>query len=193
MIDKASKQDRFDSKYALYAVIGVIIVFLPIVISGSDIGEILYILSVAIISLCLLAFVLVTAIRRKSLRSLSIFLALVTCWAVSWVLATSSINVRSTTRWMFRSKIYKAEVMDQPGSPEGGIRHIEWDSWGMAGQDTIMYLVFDPNNSLDLAAKSRASGKAVGLPCDVWKVHRLENHWYSVVFYTNTGWGQFGC
>lgn len=183
----------FSWKYALYMAIGVIVVLLPIVISDSFIGWILYILSVPVISLCLLAFVLIAAIRRKLLQSLSIFLTLVTYLAVSWVLATNSINVRATTRWMFWSKTYKAEVMAQPSSPEGGLRHIEWDSWGMAGQDTIMYLIFDPNNSLDLAAKSRASGKAVGLPCDVWKVHRLENHWYSVVFYTNTGWGQFGC
>ena len=61
--------------------------------------------------------------------------------------------------------------------------------WGFPGAgDTTVYLVFDPNNSLAAAAHSHAPGKYNGLPCEVFKVRRLEIHWYTVQFYTDTAW-----
>jgi hypothetical protein len=62
------------------------------------------------------------------------------------------------------------------------------DGWGFAGSDTVVYVVFDPTNSLAGAAKSRAPGKFKGIPCEVSRVRRLESQWYSVVFYTDTDW-----
>jgi len=84
---------------------------------------------------------------------------------------------------------YKAEVLVQPIA-KGQLKHIEWDGWGMAGQDTTVYLVFDPTNSLSSAAVSKRSGKFNGLPCEVFQVRRLENEWYTVQFYTNESWGK---
>jgi hypothetical protein len=46
-------------------------------------------------------------------------------------------------KWFARSHDYKSEVLAQPSSI-GELRHIEWDGWGWAGQDTTVYLVFDP-------------------------------------------------
>jgi hypothetical protein len=54
--------------------------------------------------------------------------------------------------------------------------------------DTEVYLVLDPSNSLSAATKSHVPGKFNGLPCEVVQVHRLESHWYFVVFYTEASW-----
>jgi hypothetical protein len=44
----------------------------------------------------------------------------------------------------------------------------------MAGQDTEVYLVLDPNDSLLDAVEHKRSGTIAGIPCDVWHVRRLE-------------------
>ena len=67
----------------------------------------------------------------------------------------------------------------------GELKHIEWEAWGWAGQNTIAYVVFDPTDSLSSAATTRRSGKFAGIPCEVSKVSRLESQWYAVIFYTN--------
>ena len=68
---------------------------------------------------------------------------------------------------------------------------MEWEATGFAGVANItVYLVFDPTDSLAVAAKSHSPGKFTGLPCEVLSVLRLESHWYSVLFYTDEAWGQ---
>ncbi len=68
---------------------------------------------------------------------------------------------------------------------------MEWEATGFAGVAyNTDYLVFDPTDSLAIAAKMRSAGKFSGIPCEVLGVLRLENHWYSVVFYTDEAWGQ---
>jgi hypothetical protein len=92
-------------------------------------------------------------------------------------------------RWFFKSKSYKAEVMTSPQPADGTFRHMEWDGWGGFGAgDTVVYLVFDPNDSLARAARSGANGKFPGIPCDVYRVQRFERDWYTVSFYTDTDW-----
>ena len=59
----------------------------------------------------------------------------------------------SAVKWLLYRHGYKAEVLAQP-SKNGELNHIEWDGWGWAGQDTTVYLVFDPTDSLSAAAKS---------------------------------------
>ncbi len=103
-----------------------------------------------------------------------------------------SVPLREKVRWLGASAYYKAQVSAQPEAPDGEFKHIEWDGWGMAGQDTSVFLVFDPGDVLAEAAASGKPGKFVGLPCLVWSVHRLEDHWYSAVFFTNTYWGACG-
>jgi hypothetical protein len=68
------------------------------------------------------------------------------------------------------------------------LKHVEWDGWGFAGSDTVVYLVFDPDNSLASAARIGAPGKLHGIPCEVPHVRRLEHQWYTVLFYTDTDW-----
>lgn len=97
---------------------------------------------------------------------------------------------RMAVRWMLWSREYKSEVLARPSVPDGELKHIEWDGWGWAGQDTTVYLVYDPTISLATAASNRQSGKFVGIPCEVANVSRLEGQWYTVTFYTDTEWGR---
>jgi hypothetical protein len=91
----------------------------------------------------------------------------------------------NTVRWLLWSRAYKARVLGQPESPTGQLKHIEWDGWGMAGQDNTVYLVFDPANSLSQATTSHQPGKYPMIPCEVATVKQLENRWYTVRMYTN--------
>jgi hypothetical protein len=72
----------------------------------------------------------------------------------------------------------------------GDLKHIEWDGWGWAGQDTTVYLVFDLADSLSNAARNQRSGKFDGIPCEVPVVKQLEKNWYLVQFYTDEWWGR---
>jgi len=51
-------------------------------------------------------------------------------------------------------------------------------------------LVFEAADALSVAAKSQQPGKFGGIPCEVYRVRRLESHWYTVQFYTNEFWGR---
>ena len=100
--------------------------------------------------------------------------------------------MRSEVRWLWSSKTYKAQVLAQPVPANGDLRHIEWDGWGFAGNDTVVYLVFDPTDSLATAASSHGPGKFKGIHCPVPEVRRLEKSWYTVLFYTDTAWNSCG-
>jgi hypothetical protein len=185
MVDKAAGESQFNWRLPLYAAVGALIVFLPFIIYAYDIGEVLYLyIGVPIVSLIFL----VVFIFKK--RRLAVFSMLVVYWAVTWVLFQNSFELRSAGRWLLWSKTYKAEVLAQPESPNGELRHIDWDGWGWGGNDTTVYLVYDPADSLSVTAKSHSSGKFDGIPCKVPRVRRLESYWYFVVFYTNTAWGR---
>jgi hypothetical protein len=100
------------------------------------------------------------------------------------------LGIRSVVKWIAGADAYKNEVLAQPRSANGELQHIEWDGWGWAGQDTAVFLVFDPTDSLAAAATSGRPGKFTGIPCEVFRVRCLENHWYTVQNYTDQGWGQ---
>jgi hypothetical protein len=86
------------------------------------------------------------------------------------------------------SRDYKAEVVAQPPPANGDLKHLDWDGWGWGGENTEVYLVFDPTDSLAAAAGSHQPGKFNGLPCEVDRVFRLESNWYAAQFYTGTDW-----
>jgi len=110
--------------------------------------------------------------------------------AISWLLFKTSNEIRYAGRWALGSKDYKSMVLAQPASASGEFQHMEWDGWGFAGSgDTTVYLVFDPGESLEKEIKLHPSGKFTGIPCKVPKIQRLEDHWYSVQFYTDDAWG----
>ncbi len=90
-------------------------------------------------------------------------------------------------RWLIWSRSYKAEVLAGSDPANGELRHIEWDGWGWAGMDTTVYLVFDPTNSLSRAT-GPSPGKHAGIPCEIDRVKRLEDKWYTVQFYTDYDW-----
>jgi hypothetical protein len=98
--------------------------------------------------------------------------------------------VRTAARWLIWSRGYKSKVLAQPASGNGELKHIEWDGSGWAGQNTTVFLVFDPTDSLSAAASSHQAGKFSGIPCEVYSVRRLESHWYTAQFYTNEDWHQ---
>src|SRR5258708_274076 len=70
-------------------------------------------------------------------------------------------------------------------------KHSEWESsgWGPVGP-TFVYLVFDPTDSLSVAAKNHQPGRYSGIPCEVAHIQRLESHLYAVTFYTEEIWGE---
>lgn len=136
------------------------------------------------------------ALGQRFRQILLILTTLAAYWTVAAVLAIYDAKnadvIETEGRWLVLSHGYKAKVLAQPASGNEELKHIEWDGWGFAGMDTNVYLVFDPTDSLSLAAKSHRAGKYDGIPCVVPFVHRLESHWYTVLFYTDESWGQRG-
>jgi hypothetical protein len=140
------------------------------------------------ITLFLLVVAIVTAIRGKWRKSLSIFLILMACLATSLIVARNGTAIHLEGHWLLHSRNGKSRLLAQPAPANGELRHVDWDGWGMLAQDTNVYLVFDPSDSLSAAARSGRPGKFGGIPCKVWRIQRLEAHWYAVVFYTESSW-----
>jgi hypothetical protein len=184
--DEAANRNRSNWSFPFYATVGTLIIFVLLVtVFSLDGGEILYVflvIPIVSINLLVIAFLKWKHLHNVILSMLVVFLL------ASWVLLKNDLEVRSDVRWIFVSKDYKAKVQAQPVPANGELRHIEWDGWGFAGIDTEVYLVFDPTDALAMAVKSHSSGKFSGVPCQVDRVSRLESHYYTVLFYTNSGW-----
>jgi hypothetical protein len=180
--------DRFNWRLSIYAVVAAPILLLPLALYSAD-GVFLFLFVSIILSLSLLVIALVVLLRKKRLLSLSVMSMFAVYCAVSWASVKNFNEIRVTARWLISSRTYKAQLLAQPDSANGDLRHIEWDGWGFPGAgNTVMYLVFDPNDSLATAAKDHSAGKFGSIPCAVSRVRRLESHWYSVLFYTETDW-----
>ena len=121
------------------------------------------------------------------LAALFVVAALAGAWFLGMGHNSAAVN---TARWLLRASHYKAEVLAQPDSDNRQLKHIEWDGWGWAGQDTTVYLVFDPTDSLSKAASTHQPGTYNGIPCEVFVIRRLETNWYTVQFYTDEWWGR---
>jgi len=187
MDEKIAKRDRFKWWLLIYSAIGALILFVPIITTyGYDGGKFIYVLLVIpIVSITLL----VLAFFKRGRLRLAVLSMLIIFWATSWGLLKNALDVRSEARWLFTSKEYKAKVLAEPVLANGELRHILWDGWGFAGVAvTDVFLVYDPNDSLSAAAKSHSPGKFSGIPCEVYRVHRLESHYYTVFFYSDTSW-----
>ena len=188
MFEKTAGPDRVDRRLPLYAALGVIVLFVPVAFSQPDISLLGYVLLITFISLASIVVFLRDAMARRTWSCVSIVSMLIVGWTISSVLVANDVVIRGAARWLVWSNHYKAEVLAKPISSDGGLKHIEWDGWGWAGQDTTVYLVFDPTDSLSTAARSHESGMLSGIPCEVNVVRRLEGHWYSAQFYTNEFW-----
>lgn len=160
-----------------YAVLGPVLVLLPLLISPNADALYLFVVmpGVLLIGICLLIY---AAIRKK----LPVALMVATFWAVSVLLFVYNFQIRTFTRWFLWSGRYKNKVLAQPASVNGSLKHIEWDGWGWGGQDFSVFLVFDPADSLSVPARSRQSGKLNGIPCEVSDVRRMDSQWYIVFF-----------
>ena len=181
--------DRFTWKLPLCVIAGASILLLSLIVLSAD-APLFYLFVIAPI-LCLVFLVLLVAavIRRKPRQSLSMLLALVAFLAASGMLTKNHGRLRPSLRWLLWSRHYKAQVLQQPATANGELKHIEWDGWGGAPVgDWTEYLVFDPADSLSAAASNRSSGKFGGIPCNVALVRRLESHWYSVQLEVNEWW-----
>ena len=178
-----SPRRRFDWRLPLYAVVGTFVLILPALFYEPDISLIVYTVLAVPISLLLV----IVSIWKKPLR-VSIFTMLIAYWIISATFLTNYKAVRTTVRWLALSHRYKAEVLAQPASQRGEFQHVQWDGWGWAGMDTTEFVVFDPTDSLLVAAKTHQSGKFNGVPCAVNVVRHLERGWYSVQLYTGEDW-----
>jgi hypothetical protein len=158
----------------------------------SPYAPFLYVPFFALLVFLTCVVMLVTAaVQKRPRQCISMSLTLIAFLGVSLFLLKEQGTIRPSIRWLLWSGRFKAEVMAQRPSPKGELRHMEWEATGFAGvANNTVYLVFDPTDSLALAAKSHSPVKSSGIPCEVLRVLRLESHWYSVAFYTDEEWGQ---
>lgn len=195
MVEESDDVKGFNWRLLLYAAALALIAFTAISICDADVSLFLYLFFVGplliICSMCLVIFVAFRKTRRRYLPLIPVLFAL---WVISGSFFVYDIKnpiaIRSAVRWLIWSREYKDEVFAQPADRNGEFKHIEWDGWGMFAQNTSVYLVFDPTDSLAPAARNHRPGKFVGIPCEVYQVRRLETLWYSVIAYTSEPWGE---
>jgi hypothetical protein len=186
----AESRSQFDWVTALCVALGASVVFVSLM-AYSAYAVFLYFLFIPAIFLTCLVLLVVAAIRKRPRECLSILLTIAAFLGASWVLFKNESTIRPSVRWLLWSRQFKAEVLALPAPVNGELRHVEWEATGFAGVANVaVYLVFDPTDSLAAAAKRHSPGKFAGIPCEVFRVLRLESHWYSVLFYTDEAWGQ---
>jgi hypothetical protein len=195
MAEIPSKASRFSWRLQSMAALLTFVVFLALTVCQSETALFTYLFVVGpilvLVSISLIAYMTTRKARPK-------LLALLSTLAIIWVLTPSlflvhlkyQFAIRTTARWLVWSRDYKEKLLAQPALANGDLRHVEWDSWGWGGSDTVVFLVFDPTDSLSAAALNHRSGKYAGIPCKVASVGRLEARWYTVVFYTDQSWGE---
>jgi hypothetical protein len=194
MVSCSTDEALFNWRRHSYAVLAALIFFAAIGLCQADISLLLYVFVIAVLFVSGIALVIYAAIsknhRRQSLRQLRT-VAIFSAIALALFLFGSAypIAIRSAARWLIWSRDYKIQVLAQPQLPNGEFKHIDWDGWGMFAQNTSVYLVFDPTDSLSGAARSHQPGKFNGIPCKVHLVSRLESNWYTVFYYTSQVWG----
>jgi len=187
MEENTPERDQFNWWLPAAALLGTPLIFLIVAISQSESLVYLF-LVVPIISVVLIVLAVYSAIAKKKGRCVPILSMLAIFWVLSVPLFKNYPAIRSAGRWLIWSNDYKAQVTAQPNPSNGNLKHLNWDGWGWGGENTEVYLVFDPSDSLSAAAKIHQPGKFSGLPCKVPLVFRLERNWYAAQFYTGTDW-----
>jgi len=194
MVEKTIEAHRFNWRLPSYATLVAFVVLVSVAICPADMSLILYFVVVAPILFVISIVFLRYTIIGKSHQRVQLLTVLAILWAISGSFFVYDLKhpsaIRTAARWLVWSQQYKDKVLARPASVSGGLKHIEWDGWGWAGEDTAVFLVFDPTDTLSAAARHRQPGKFDGIPCEVSLVSRLESHWYAVRFYTNQYWDQ---
>ena len=187
----SESQGRFDWVPSFCVVVGSSIVFVALAVYSAYANFLYLIFFAPVIFLTCLVLLVTTGTRKRPRQFLSALLTLIAFLGASWIVLKNESTLRASMRWLLWSQRFKAEVLAQPAPADGQLRHVEWEATGFAGVANVtVYLVFDPTDSLAVAAKSRSPGKFAGMPCEVFRVLRLERNWYSVQFYTDEAWGQ---
>ena len=165
----------------------------------GDIGVMLYLVAVALLTPLFMAVSLGIGILRSRCMKVSALalLAVVSFVAVATIVTLNESRLRPPLYWLVFSQRYKREVLAN-SVPKGEFKHIEWrgDGWGSAMTgDWTGYVVFDPSDSLSDATVNDVPANYRGIPCTVVQVRRLEKQWYSVVTDMNQFWdnGHPGC
>jgi hypothetical protein len=137
--------------------------------------------------LCLILMVFAAILKRRH-QIILLLLAIMGSVFAAGVLDKSGDSLRSHLRWLLWSRRFKAEVLAQPASSNGELRHMVWEETGFAGVANVTtYIAFDPSDAL---SNAHLPGKVAGIPCTVLRASRLERHWYSVWFYTDETWSE---
>ena len=178
-----------NGRFASCIVASLLLTALSLAFAEFDSGAVLCV-GIALVSA--LSLVVLAVVKKKGKQRTFTLTALAVYLFASLLLLTHYSLVRDHVRWLFLSGGYKAKVLVQPAPANEEFRHAEWDGWGFL-DETTAFLVFDPTNSLAGALGAKPPVKARGLPCDVFRVRRLDSHWYAVLFYTDTYWGQGDC
>jgi len=155
-----------------------LLVLAPLIVSinGTDVVYVFVIAPILLFSaICLLIY---AAVRKKPQIAFMVTIFVV----ISALLFSYSVPLHIFAKWLLWSREYKNEVLAEPAPNNGDLKHIEWDGWGWGGQDTSIFLVYDPTDSLSRPAENRESGKFDGIPCEAALVRRMDPHWYIVFF-----------
>ena len=183
-------QDRIIWWLPVIVVAGTVVVLVSF-ITYDAMASILFVFLIAPV-FCFVCFLLLLAaiIRKRPRLFLTVLLTLVGFIAISWSVLKYEGALRPLFRWTLWSHRYKAELMAEHNPPPGELKHVQWDAWGIVPSGfTVVYLVFDPSDSLAEAARLKKSGRFQGIPCEIQGVRSLERQWYAVTFYTDENWG----
>jgi hypothetical protein len=189
MTDRRPEANPFNRRLVACAALVACALCSAIAVCQADTALFLYLFLVGpvliVFSIALAIYAFVGKGRRNRLTLLATWAAV---WAVAALFFFYHAQVRTAARWLAWSHDYKEKVLAQKAPANGELRHTEWDAWGWGGEDTTVFLVFDPGDSLSSAASIHQPGKFDGIPCAVPEVSRLERQWYAVRFYTNQDW-----
>jgi hypothetical protein len=176
-------------KWPFISAITAFVCYVPFLfIRAFDSLSILYLLILGAVFLIFLVIVLAIRTIYKRRPSGTIILTVLVFVFVSTLMFLSAERLRPRARWLFLSKSFKREVLHLVADPKNGLRYEEWDGWGMAGQDTIVFLIYDPTDELGEGLRNSSSGQFAAIARHTWHWERLERCWYSVTFYTNDPW-----
>jgi hypothetical protein len=165
------------------------ILYIPFLyLKSFDLESIGYILVLILLAIMLSVGVVLRRFFTKHWTSPRLVLVALGFLGASVLMFLSTQHLRPWARWLVGSGHFKQEVQLQPANPRTGIRFMEWDGWGFAGSDTIVFLVFDPTDMLGEGLRKHTPSRFAEFAQHVWFYERLERCWYSVTFYTNDPW-----
>lgn len=171
----------------LYATLVAIAVLLPLDVGWGDASFLVNLFIVlpflVLTTAAFLVYVVVQGARSRLRRpiALPLLASLISVWVIAGFLEFYGQTIRDTGRWLIWSREYKAQVLTKPTPPDGHLKYIAWDSWGMFAQDSDEFLVFDPTDSL---ATPHASDPGIvdGAQGTPFVARRLEKNWYLITY-----------